>query len=73
MGTFSGLCLSCMSGAGTWVGSTTKEVERCDKLRDLFWKIALNVSAFKQKCREEQNYKLLLLQRIKKQGTKHLF
>ena len=34
---------SLLSGAGTWVGATRKEVEMCDKLQDLFWRVMLKV------------------------------
>ena len=28
---------SLLSGPGTWVGSTSKEEERCDKIQEFFW------------------------------------
>ena len=34
---------SLLSGAGTWVGITEKEIEKCDKLQDMFWRVMLEV------------------------------
>ena len=34
---------SLLSGSGTWVGITNTEVERCDKLQDMFWRVMLEV------------------------------
>jgi hypothetical protein len=34
---------SLLSGSGTWVGITDPEVERCDKLQDMFWRVMLEV------------------------------
>jgi hypothetical protein len=34
---------SLLSGAGTWVGSTKGEEERCDKLQELFWRVMFRV------------------------------
>ena len=34
---------SLLSGAGTWVGTTMEEYERCDKVQDLFWRVMLEV------------------------------
>ena len=34
---------SLLSGAGTWIGSTRKEEEQCDKLQNLFWRVMLRV------------------------------
>ena len=34
---------SLLSGAGTWVGSTSKEEERCDKIQEFFWRVMLQV------------------------------
>ena len=37
------IVISLLAGAGTWFGDTEKEVERCDKLQELFWRIMLQV------------------------------
>jgi hypothetical protein len=34
---------SLLSGAGTWTQITEKEVDMCDKLQDMFWRIMLEV------------------------------
>jgi hypothetical protein len=75
---------SLLSGAGTWVGCTAKEEERCDKLQYLFWRVMFRVpeSCPRIALRAETRMidmkhriwqmKLLLLKRIKKQGTETL-
>ena len=75
---------SLLSGAGTWVGSTKEEEEKCDKLQDLFWRVMFRVpeSCPRIALRAETKMmgmrhriwqmKLLLLKRIKKQGTHSL-
>ena len=72
---------SLLSGAGTWVGCTAKEEERCDKLQYLFWRVMFRVPescpriALRAATRMIDmkhriwQMKLLLLKRIKKQGT----
>ena len=73
-----------LSGAGTWVGSTKEEEDRCDKLQDLFWRVMFRVpeSCPKIALRAETKMvgmkhriwqmKLFLLKRMKKQGTQTL-
>ena len=34
---------SLLSGAGTWVGATNEEYERCDRIQDMFWRVMLEV------------------------------
>ena len=34
---------SLLSGAGTWVGATGNEYDRCDKLQEMFWRVMLEV------------------------------
>ena len=75
---------SLLSGAGTWVGSTKEEEDRCDKLQDLFWRVMFRVpeSCPKIALRAETKMvgmkhriwqmKLFLLKRMKKQGTQTL-
>ena len=70
---------SLFSGAGTWVGATKEEYDRCDRLQDMFWRIMLEVpeSCPKVALRAETRMirtkhrvwqqKLLLLKRIKQQ------
>ena len=71
---------SLLSGAGTWVGATVNEYDRCDRLQDMFWRIMLEVpeSCPKIALRAETRMirmkqriwqaKLLLLKRIKGQS-----
>ena len=71
---------SLLAGAGTWVGATSVEYDRCDKLQNMFWRIMMEVpeSCPKIALRAETRmlgmkyrvwqYKLLLLSRIKKQS-----
>ena len=75
---------SLLSGAGTWVGATLDEYERCDKLQDMFWRVMLEVpvSCPRVALRAETRmigmkhrvwqYKLLLLKRIKGQSSSTL-
>ena len=75
---------SLLSGAGTWVGSTSKEEEKCDKIQEFFWRVMLQVPescprvalrAETKMIRMKQRIwqmKLLLLKRIQKQGTQTL-
>ena len=34
---------SLLSGAGTWMGITTMEIDRLDKIQDFFWQVMLRV------------------------------
>ena len=34
---------SLLSGAGTWVGASTTEIEMCDKIQDMFWRVMFEV------------------------------
>ena len=69
------MVLSLLSGAGTWVAATTTEIERCDKLQDMFWRVMLEVpeSCPKIALRAETRMigiweqKLLLVKRIQAQ------
>ena len=75
---------SLLSGAGTWVGITTKEEERCDKLQDMFWRIMLEVPescprlALKAETRmfgmkhRIWQYQLSLMRKLKKQSLSTL-
>ena len=72
---------SLLSGAGTWIGATSDEYDRCDKLQEKFWRVMLEVpdSCPKIALRAETRMiglkhqvwrqKLLLLKRIKGQKT----
>ena len=75
---------SLLSGAGTWVGATTTEIDMCDKLQELFWRIMLEVpeSCPRIALRAETRminmqhriwqHKLLLIKRIKCQDISTL-
>jgi hypothetical protein len=75
---------SLLSGAGTWVGITEKEIEKCDKLQDMFWRVMLEVpeSCPKVALRAETRMigmkhriweqKLLLTKRIKNLDPSYL-
>ena len=72
---------SLLSGAGTWMGATASEFDRCDRIQDLFWRIMLEVpeSCPRIALRAETRMigmkhrvwqqKLLLLKRIKGMST----
>ena len=75
---------SLLDGAGTWVGATENEYDKCDKLQEMFWRVMLEVPEscprialraetrmIKMKYRVWQ-YKLLLLKRIKGQSLTYL-
>jgi hypothetical protein len=34
---------SLLSGAGTWVGASTTEIEMCNKIQDMFWRVMFEV------------------------------
>ena len=34
---------SLLSGAGTWLGASTTEIEMCDKIQDIFWRVMFEV------------------------------
>ena len=34
---------SLLAGAGTWVGATENEYDKCDKLQEMFWRVMLEV------------------------------
>ena len=71
---------SLLSGAGTWVGATVNEYDRCDRIQEMFWRVMLEVpeSCPKIALRAETRMigmkyrvwqsKLLLLKRIKRQS-----
>ena len=75
---------SLLSGAGTWLGATQDEYDKCDRLQDMFWRIMLEVpeSCPKVALRAETRMismkyrvwqqKLLLLQRLKNQDNRAL-
>ena len=73
-----------LSGAGTWTGITSTELDRLDGLQDLFWRVMFKVpeSCPRIALRAETRmmsmkhkiwqYKLLLLKRIKRQSHETL-
>ena len=75
---------SLLSGAGTWTGITSTEIERLDKIQDFFWRVMLRVpeSCPRIALRAETRMigmkhrvwqeKLLLLRRIKNKNRQSL-
>ena len=75
---------SLLSGAGTWVGATAEEYERCDKLQDMFWRVIMELPesypriALRAETRiitmkyRVWQQKLLLLRRIQRQSQETL-
>ena len=75
---------SLLSGAGTWMGITSTEIERLDKIQELFWRVMLRVpeSCPRIALRAETRMigmkhrvwqeKLLLVKRIKAQSKESL-
>ena len=75
---------SLLSGAGTWTGITSTEIERLDKIQDFFWRVILRVpeSCPRIALRAETRMigmkhrvwqeKLLLLRRIKNKNRQSL-
>ena len=40
---------SLLSGAGTWIGSTKKMKEMCEKIQEMFWQMTSEAHSLKMK------------------------